>query len=274
MICTLYVDVIFTKDLDDLDAQKPRFASVLESAGYTRPSSSLRTMFAMLSDPLSINRSFKSRKASHSSYPKSMSTSRFESIKGSSWEKLSPILENQRKFGLLAFQSQGLSLRSLGSLTLVQLPAKRSDVPCTELGGSESGNAETWDHSSLALTRSYFFFIFLGGPRILTVWSRFPESKGFRGFPQNLTSERPDGADVLGFCPRHDKVYPMRARTKACDFESHQTILPAATRQDISSWEHQTKTNSKTLWLFDTGTLVCFFYLNWVMRHSISTSRH
>ena len=116
----------------------------------------------MLSDPLSINRSFKSRKASHSSYPKSMSTSRFESIKGSSWEKLSPILENQRKFGLLAFQSQGLSLRSLGSLTLVQLPAKRSDVPCTELGGSESGNAETLDHSSLALTRTYFFQFFWG----------------------------------------------------------------------------------------------------------------
>ena len=62
-------------------------------------------------------------------------------------KKQAPILENQRKFGLLAFaffaQSQGLSLRSLGSLTLVQLPAKRSDVPCTELGGSESGNEST-----------------------------------------------------------------------------------------------------------------------------------
>ena len=154
-------------------------------------------------------------------------------------KKQTPILENQRKFGLLAFQSQGLSLRSLGSLTLVQLPAKRSDVPCTELGSSESGNEST----------RCCVFPKLGDPTTILGWSIFEER--FLGFLENLTSER---ADVLGFMPGDQKVYPMRARTKACDFKSHQSILQVASRwrQDVSR-EHDNKTfkqeQQKTVWI-------------------------
>ena len=84
-----------------LDDQKPRLASIWENAfvkqtcrmlcvlaGYTRPSSSLRTMFAMLSDPLWITDVSKVERFHTLHIGKTCQLHRrFESIKASKMKK-------------------------------------------------------------------------------------------------------------------------------------------------------------------------------------------
>ena len=88
-----------------------------------------------------------------------MSTSsKIRKHQGVKHEKKPLILENQRKLGVqcivhaFAFfpQNQGLSLRSLGYLTLAQLPAKRSDVPCAQSWAAQSLEM-CWDMLGLSL---------------------------------------------------------------------------------------------------------------------------
>ncbi len=153
-------------------------------------------------------------------------------------------MENQRRpqVYLLHFFLKGLSLRSLGSLPLAQLPAKRSDVPCAQSWAAQSVSnpvdVDDWKPIRCFLEmRRQRLLVFLKGTRL---------SKSFWDFWR--TWQR---ADVLGF-PGDHKVYPMRARTKACDFKSHQSILQVASRwrQNVSR-ENDNKTNRSktTVWI-------------------------
>ena len=213
-IVCIYFDVVFTNKLDDFGWSETTISLNLGERicqanlpyavclgrlypAFLKPKNHVCNALGSTLD----NRCFKSRKASHSSYRKNMSTS--SKIRkhqgGQKWKKNSNFGESKKvrctvySTCICIFSSKPRPEPAKPGIPNSGAIACEA-VWCslrTELGGSESrnvlGHAGTitlfWLWQEVITVFFVRFFSIFGGPRILTVWSKFPKRKGFPGFP-------------------------------------------------------------------------------------------